>query len=106
MALPAWSSTSGGRAESEGDYNQNFHLLSDDVAAAVEWLAKSTEIDSDSIHLAGYSQGGWIAPLAATKTQVSSLLINYGPMVPITGEDRWGYVYALEQAGLRRRGDP
>ena len=89
-----------GTGESEGEYNQNFHLLSDDTAAAVEWVRKRPEIDPANIHLAGYSQGGWIAPLAATKTEVRSLLINYGPMVPITGEDRWGYVYALEQAGF------
>lgn len=89
-----------GTGGSEGDYNQNFHLLSDDVAAAVDWLRTRPEIDPDNIHLAGYSQGGWIAPLAATKSKVTSLLINYGPMVPITGEDRWGYVYALQQAGF------
>ena len=89
-----------GTGESEGEYNQNFYLLSDDTAAAVDWLRSQPEIDPDNIHLAGYSQGGWIAPLAATKREVKSLLINYGPMVPITGEDRWGYVYALEQAGF------
>ncbi len=89
-----------GTGGSQGEYNQNFYLLSDDAAAAVEWLRTRPEVDPDNIHLAGYSQGGWIAPLAATKTAVRSLLICYGPMVPITGEDRWGYVYALEQAGF------
>ncbi len=89
-----------GTGGSEGEYNQNFHLLSDDAAAAVAWLRTRPEIDPGNIHLAGYSQGGWIAPLAATKTDVKSLLICYGPMVPITGEDRWGYVYALQQAGF------
>ncbi len=89
-----------GTGGSEGKYLQNFHLLANDTAAAVEWLRGRSEIDSESIHLAGYSQGGWIAPLATTKTSVASLLIGYGPMVPVTGEDRWGYVYALEQAGF------
>ena len=89
-----------GTGGSEGDYIQNFHVLSDDTAAAVQWLRTLPEIDPGGIHLAGYSQGGWIAPLAATKTEVRSLLLCYGPMVPVTGEDRWGYVYALEQAGF------
>jgi pimeloyl-ACP methyl ester carboxylesterase len=89
-----------GTGGSDGSYSQNFHLLSDDTAAAVEWLRSRPEIDPENIHLAGYSQGGWIAPLAATKAKVRSLLIAYGPMVPVTGEDRWGYVYALEQAGF------
>lgn len=89
-----------GTGESDGKYSQNFHLLSDDTVAAVEWLRTRPEIAPANIHLAGYSQGGWIAPLAASKTEVKSLLVAYGPMVPVTGEDRWGYVYALEQAGF------
>lgn len=90
-----------GTGESEGEYTQNFHVLARDVLAAVEWLRGRADIDKSRIHLAGYSQGGWIAPLAASKTQgIRSLLIGYGPMVPITGEDRWGYVYALQQKGF------
>jgi dienelactone hydrolase len=90
-----------GTGESEGEYTQNFHVLARDVLAAVEWLRGRPDIDKSRIHLAGYSQGGWIAPLAASKTQgIRSLLIGYGPMVPITGEDRWGYVYALRKKGF------
>jgi pimeloyl-ACP methyl ester carboxylesterase len=90
-----------GTGGSTGKYNQNFYALSDDVVAAVDWLRQRPEIDTANIHLAGYSQGGWIAPLAATKTgAIKSLLINYGPMVPITGEDRWGYVLALQEKGF------
>ncbi len=90
-----------GTGGSEGDYTQNFHVLARDVVAAVEWLRTQSGIDPSMIHLAGYSQGGWIAPLAATKTPgIRSLLINYGPMVPVTGEDRWGYVYTLRKKGF------
>ena len=90
-----------GTGRSTGTYNQNFHLLSDDTVAVVEWLRTRPEIDPALIHLSGYSQGGWIAPLAASKTEgVRSLLINSGPMVPITEEDRWGYRYALYENGF------
>lgn len=90
-----------GTGESAGEYTQNFHVLARDVLAAVEWLRARPDIDAARIHLAGYSQGGWIAPLAASKTTgIRSLLIGYGPMVPVTGEDRWGYVYALKQKGF------
>ena len=58
-------------------------------------------IDGERIHLAGFSQGGWIAPLAALKDgNIRSVLVGYGVMVPVTGEDRWGYVYALQQKGF------
>lgn len=90
-----------GTGGSEGKYTQNFHVLARDVLAAVDWLRKRPEVDPSRIHLAGYSQGGWIAPLAASRTRgIRSLLINYGPMVPVTGEDRWGYVYALRRKGF------
>lgn len=90
-----------GTGGSEGDYTQNFHVLARDVVAAVEWLRGQRGIDTAKIHLAGYSQGGWIAPLAATRIPgIRSLLIGYGPMVPVTGEDRWGYVYALKKKGF------
>ncbi len=39
--------------------------------------------------------------MAASKIHgIRSLLINYGPMVPITEEDRWGYRYALYEKGF------
>ena len=90
-----------GTGGSDGDYTQNFHVLARDVLAAVDWLKDQPVIDPARIHLAGYSQGGWIAPLAASKTRgIRSVLVGYGPMVPITGEDRWGYVYALRRKGF------
>ena len=94
-------STSAARASREGKYLQNFHVLSDDVVAAVRWLREQPGIDGNRIHLAGFSQGGWIAPLAALKDgNIRSVLVGYGVMVPVTGEDRWGYFYALQQKGF------
>jgi uncharacterized protein len=90
-----------GTGESDGKYLQNFHVLSDDVVAAVRWLREQPGIDGNRIQLVGYSQGGWIAPLAALKDgNIRSVLVGYGVMVPVTGEDRWGYYYALQQKGF------
>lgn len=90
-----------GTGESGGEYVQNFRVLAGDVTAAVKWLRTQQTIDGTRIHLAGFSQGGWIAPLAALQDGgIRSLIIGYGPMVPVTGEDRWGYVYALRQQGF------
>ncbi len=90
-----------GTGQSQGEYLQNFHVLSDDVVAAIRWLRAQPGIDGNRIHLAGFSQGGWIAPLAALKDgNIRSILVGYGVMVPVTGEDRWGYFYALQQKGL------
>lgn len=90
-----------GTGGSDGHYTANFDVLSDDVVAAVRYLRQRKEIDGTNIHLAGYSQGGWIAPLAALKDgHIRSLLIGYGVAVPVLGEDRWGYVYAFQRKGF------
>lgn len=90
-----------GTGGSDGAYTQNFHVLARDTVAALEAVRARPEIDPENLHLAGYSQGGWIAPLAAAEDGgVRSLLINYGPMVPIAEEDRWGYVYRLRRRGF------
>jgi dienelactone hydrolase len=90
-----------GTGDSEGAYTQNFHVLADDTVAAVQYVRKRPEIDGDKVHLAGYSQGGWIAPLAALKDgHIRSIFVGYGVAVPVLGEDRWGYVYALQQHGF------
>jgi pimeloyl-ACP methyl ester carboxylesterase len=90
-----------GTGGSTGTYTQNFHLLSDDTVAAVQYVRKRPEIDGDKVHLAGYSQGGWIAPLAALKDgNIRSLLVAFGVALPVLDEDRWGYVYALQRHGF------
>lgn len=90
-----------GTGKSQGEYTQNFRVLAGDVVAAVKWLRDQPGIDGGRIHLAGFSQGGWIAPLAAARDgNIRSVLVGYGPMVPVTAEDRWGYVYALQQKGF------
>ena len=90
-----------GTGGSEGTYTQNFHVLARDVQAAVEALRARPDVDPEAIHLVGYSQGGWIAPLAASRSRgIASIVVGYGPMVPIVDEDRWGYVYTLQEKGF------
>lgn len=90
-----------GTGGSEGEYTQNFRVLAGDVLAAVKWLRDQPGIDPDRIHLAGFSQGGWIAPLAAARDgNIRSVLVGFGPVVSVFDEDRWGYVNALRQRGF------
>ena len=90
-----------GTGGSNGDFTANFEVLADDAVAAANYLRTRKEIDPTKIHLAGLSQGGWIAPLAALKDgNIRSVFVGYGVAVPVLGEDRWGYVYALQQKGF------
>jgi dienelactone hydrolase len=90
-----------GTGRSEGRYTQNFDVLAGDAVAAVNWLRTRPEIEPKSVSLAGFSQGGWIAPLAALRDgKIRSLLIGFGPTVPVMAQDRWGYAYALREKGF------
>jgi dienelactone hydrolase len=90
-----------GTGESEGEYTQHFPTLAGDARAAADWLREQPQLDDDRINLMGFSQGGWIAPLAAEQIEgMRAISVHYGVAVPITREDRWGYVYQLQQKGF------
>jgi dienelactone hydrolase len=64
-----------------------FDLLSDDALAAVAALKSRRDIDSTRIGLVGFSQGGWIAPLAASRSLDVAFVISLsGPAVTV-GEE-------------------
>ncbi len=86
---------------SEGKYTQHFGVLSDDVVAALRWLKTRPEVDSNRIGLAGYSQGGWVAPLAALKnSSVKFVLVGYGMAMSVAEEDRLEAPLKLKELGL------
>jgi dienelactone hydrolase len=77
-----------GTGKSEGQYFQMFGPLSDDVVAAVRWLKTRSNVDTSHIGAAGFSQGGWIAPLAASKEpSIRFVLVGYGLATPVAAQD-------------------
>jgi dipeptidyl aminopeptidase/acylaminoacyl peptidase len=64
-----------------------FHLLAADALAGVDALAKRRDIDRARIGLVGNSQGGWIAPLAASTSRAVAFVVSLsGPAVTV-GEE-------------------
>ena len=64
-----------------------FDLLSADVLAGVDALAARAEIRAEAIGVLGISQGGWIGPLAATRSdRIAFLVVLSGTTVPV-GEE-------------------
>jgi len=78
----------------------DFHRLAADVSGALEFLRTVDEIDAGRIGLCGYSQGGWVAPLAAgLNPAVRFVVVSYG-MVDSPAEEA-----RLEmRARMRERG--
>jgi pimeloyl-ACP methyl ester carboxylesterase len=89
-----------GTGESLGTYTQNFELLADDAAAA---LAKARSLAAGRFGRAGYyggSQGGWVAPLAATRSTADFVAVGFGLVASPITEDREQMLQEAEAAGL------
>src|SRR5690606_15115557 len=69
-----------GRSGGEYERNQpvsekNISLLADDAAAAMSALSTHPALKSIPLGFAGISQAGWIAPLAAQRTEHATFVV-------------------------------
>ena len=86
---------------SQGEYVQHFDVLAEDVVAAVRWLALQPGIDPRRIGLVGFSQGGWVAPLAALKEpSIRFVAVAYGLAMSMADEDRLEAPLKLKEQGV------
>ncbi|MEV6647222.1 alpha/beta hydrolase [Amycolatopsis sp. NPDC051371] len=56
------------RTEGYSQFSRSYSTLADDALAAVEALRKRPEVDPSRVGVWGLSEGGWVAPLAASKS--------------------------------------
>jgi pimeloyl-ACP methyl ester carboxylesterase len=81
-----------GVGESTGNSDDWYYFQIDDLAAdaaaGVELLASRDDVLKDRIGLLGISQGGWVAPLAATLADSVSFMVLKSASVTTIGEDR------------------
>ncbi|MDH4047393.1 MAG: alpha/beta fold hydrolase [Gammaproteobacteria bacterium] len=90
-----------GSGQSEGDFTFNFEQLADDAGIVARHLADHVEIDADCIGLVGYSQGAWVAPLAASRHDVVKfVIVNYGIIESPAEEARLEMRRLLVDAGI------
>jgi pimeloyl-ACP methyl ester carboxylesterase len=87
-----------GCGASTGDWTRlTLHDRADETLAAVAAVAGQPEIDADRIALIGGSQGGWVAPLAASRGEaVKALVTISGPGVTVAESDE----YQIEAEGI------
>lgn len=92
-----------GVGESSGDYRAvPFMDLCDDGLAAIALLKRRADIDAARIGVWGLSQGGWLGPLAASRSRdVRFVIAVSGPAV--TPGEQMIFYYANQ---LRREGLP
>jgi hypothetical protein len=88
-----------GTGKSEGRYSQDFHLLSDDAAAALKHARKLAGARASEVGFEGGSQAGWIEPLAAGKAGADFVAVGYGLAESPLAEDREEVFDDLRTAG-------
>lgn len=67
-----------GHGESNGPPDMDLFVLGHDGAAVYRWLAEQPEIDARRVGLWGYSNGAWVAPLAAAEVVEPAFLVLTG----------------------------
>jgi pimeloyl-ACP methyl ester carboxylesterase len=88
-----------GTGGSEGSYSQDFHLLSDDAAAAMAKARELAGARGSEFGFEGGSQAGWIIPLATQKAKADFALVGYGLAESPLAEDREEVFDDLRTAG-------
>ena len=66
----------------------DFNTLAEDARAAVDHLLGFSEVDTSRIGLHAVSQGGWVAPIVATRASKVSFMIVKSASVTTVEEDR------------------
>lgn len=88
-----------GTGRSTGQFNMHIGMLADDLAAAVRAVREQPGVKGVPVGVMGESQGGWVAPVAATKVPVDFVVVSYGLAVPMTGEDSEEMAQSLRAKG-------
>lgn len=91
-----------GSGKSQGNWQtSDFKDLSDDTIAGVEYLRTRKEIHPERVGLVGLSQGGWIAPLAAARSEQVAFVIDIsGAAVSFAEQTFTEMANTARQAGL------
>jgi uncharacterized protein len=77
-----------GTGGSSGKYTQNFSLLANDAVAAMREARRLAGARAGRIGYLGTSEGGWVAPLAATRAPVDFVIVGYGLAFSVIDEDQ------------------
>lgn len=88
-----------GTGASEGRYSQDFSLLADDAVAAMREARRLAGARAGRVGYQGGSQGGWVAPLAASRAPVDFVVVSFGLAVSPIDEDNQEIQLEMALAG-------
>ncbi|HEX3476797.1 MAG TPA: alpha/beta hydrolase [Kofleriaceae bacterium] len=88
-----------GTGESGGAYTQDFGVLADDAVAAMREARRLAAGRAGRVGFQGGSQGGWVAPLAASRAPVDFVVVSFGLAVSPIEEDQQEVELEMRLAG-------
>ncbi|MCF6410823.1 alpha/beta hydrolase family protein [Pseudalkalibacillus salsuginis] len=90
------------RTKGYSQMNRSFSLLAEDVISGVNVLKSRSDTDADRIGVWGVSEGGWVAPLAATLTDDIKFVITVGApgMTPLQQQE-WNIENRMQHHGIK-----
>lgn len=88
-----------GTGDSAGEYTQDYSVLANDAVAAMDEARKLAGDRAGRVGFRGGSQGGWVAPLAATRTKADFVIVGYGLAISPLEEDREAVAFGLKLKG-------
>jgi dipeptidyl aminopeptidase/acylaminoacyl peptidase len=93
----------GGTVERNNNTSKaNLELLASDAVSALEFAAKLSTVDSTRLGLFGLSQGGWVAPMAAVRSnRARFLLFITSPTVSVREEGAWSRMRGDDKESAR-----
>jgi dienelactone hydrolase len=90
------------RADGYSLLQRSYSRLADDAVAAAATLRQRPEVDPARVGLWGLSEGGWVAPLAASRAPETAFLVTVGANgVSPLRQQTWAEATRLEHAGAR-----
>jgi len=89
-----------GTGGSTGSFTHDYLRLAADTAAAAREARRLAGARAGRVGFHGGSQGGWVAPLAATLTPVDFIIVAYGLAVTPLDEDREAVALDMSRHGF------
>ncbi|UNK58617.1 alpha/beta hydrolase [Pseudoxanthomonas daejeonensis] len=89
-----------GTGHSDGRYTQNYLILATDAIHAMREARRLAGKRAGRIGYQGGSQGGWVAPLAASIEPVDFVIVSFGLAVSPIEEDREAIAFDMARASF------
>ncbi|MFI9843012.1 alpha/beta hydrolase family protein [Nonomuraea sp. NPDC051941] len=89
------------RSEGYSLFERSYSQLADDALGAVQTLRRQPGVDPAKVGIWGLSEGGWVAPLAASRSKDISFVIVVGAnaLQPLR-QQAWAVAAGLRKAGV------